>query len=65
MKFVQVRYYDRYTRKEGNDLWLNLDKVIGVDENSNTVYCVGDYFYHIDEKTFPTLIEALKGGAEI
>lgn len=64
MKFVKLRYYDRYTRNEGNDLWLNLDKVIGIDENSNTVHCVGDYFYHIDEKSLPTLIEALKGSAE-
>lgn len=64
MKFVQVRYYDRYTRKEGNDLWLNLGNVISVDENSNTVHCVGDNFYTIDKKSVPTLIKALKGGAE-
>ena len=63
-KFVRVRYTDRYTRKEGNYIWLNLDKIISVDEVNCGAHCEGDSFYVINEEDMPKLVEALKGGEE-
>ena len=63
-KFVRVRYTDRYTKKEGNYIWLNLDKIISVDEVNCRVWCGDDAFYAINEEDMPTLIHVLKGRAE-
>lgn len=64
-KFVRVKYNDRYTKEEGNYLWLNLDNIISLDEDNRGCCCIGrDAFYVIDEESMPALLEALKGGAE-
>lgn len=63
-KFVRVRYTDRYTEKEGNYIWLNLDKIVSVDETNCGVWCGDDAFYVINEENMSTLIDAMKGGTE-
>ena len=64
-KFVRVKYNDRYTKEEGNYLWLNLDNIISLDEDNRGLCCIGrDAFYVIDEESMPVLLEALKGSAE-
>lgn len=63
-KFVRVRYTDRYTQKEGNYIWLNLDKIVSVDETNWGVWCGEDSFYVINEEDMPILIDALKGDEE-
>ena len=63
-KFIRLRYTDRYTRTEGNYIWLNLDKIISVDEVNGGVWCGDDAFYAINEEDMPTLIDALKEGAD-
>lgn len=67
-KFVKVRYRDRYTKAEGNDLFLNLDKIIAVDEVNRAVFVVAETnsgnIFCLTEETMPKLIEELKGGGE-
>ena len=63
-KFIRVRYKGVYTKPEGNQIWLNLDKIISVDEVGRGVNCEDDSFYVINEEDMPTLIEALRGGTE-
>ena len=65
-KFVRVKYKDRFTKVEGNYMWLNLDNVISVDENNRGVQCVGQEtnFYVINEESMPELLKALKGGSK-
>ena len=63
-RFVRVKYTDRFTRPQGNYMWLNLDNVISVDENNRGVQCTGQEtsFYVIAEESMPELLKALKGG---
>ena len=63
-KFIRVRYTDRYAHTKGNYIWLNLDRIISVNEGSRGVWCGDDSFYTINEEDMPTLIDALKEGAD-
>lgn len=66
-RFVKVRYRDRYTKADGNDLFFNLDKIIAVDEVNRAVFVEAETntgnIFCLTEETLPKLLEALKGGA--
>ena len=63
-KFIRVSYTDRYTRIKGNYVWINIDRIISVDEVSRGIWCGDDSFFTINEEDMPKLIAALKEGAD-
>lgn len=64
-KFVKVKYEDcRYTQNGGNDMWLNLDNIVAVEEQTKFVYLTSGQVFPLSEDSLAELIEVLKGGVQ-